>query len=433
MYGLDDIKNAKGLHIAHLNVRSIMNKWDAFKAQFNQSNVHILGISESWLNDKIPSSLLTLSNDYTLLRNDRNWNDLRGNHTKKGGGVGLFVNTRLNFCDKIHENLNCSSKDLECQWVNIKQPNSKQIIIGNIYRPPQGNIDNFIEGLELRLSNFNLDRLELFLMGDFNIDMLKKNSNDCRKLIDLIKPLGLRCLIKETTRPSTNRNSCIDQIITNSDTINMSGVIDINLSDHLLIHCNRKKMKLPKTKCNFIGRSYRNYTIEEFQRTIRDANWEPFENSITVTEKWDVFENIIKDNIDRMCPLKHFKINQKKEPWITNELIEIIKDKDLLLKRARKRKDPELWKEAKRLRNQCTARLRNARAEFVKENLNNNLGDQKKFWKNIQEIIPSKKKSQKNSIKLIDKNTGQQVPEDKTTSFINDFFCKYRTKFSQKL
>ena len=86
-------------------------------------------------------------------------------------------------------------------------------------------------------------------------------------------------------------------------------------------------------------------------------------------------------NIDVMCPLKLFKIKQEKEPWISNQLIEIIKDKDSALKRAKKSKYPVLWMEAKRLRNNCTKRLRDARADFIKENLNKNQVNQKNSGK----------------------------------------------------
>ena len=123
MYELNDIQNAKGIHFAHLNVRSLMNKWDTFKVQFNNSNIHVLGLSETWLNDNIPSNLLKLSSDY--IRNDRKWSDNPENNVKKGGGVGLFINSKLDYCDLPYEKYNCSNKNIECQWVSIKQPHSK--------------------------------------------------------------------------------------------------------------------------------------------------------------------------------------------------------------------------------------------------------------------------------------------------------------------
>ena len=45
---------------------------------------------------------------------------------------------------------------------------------------------------------------------------------------------------------------------------------------------------------------------------------------------------IIADVLDYMCPLKDIKIKQTKEPWMSNEIIELIYDKNNLLKKAKK-------------------------------------------------------------------------------------------------
>ena len=62
MYGIIDIENKKGMHIAHLNIRSIVNKWDVFKQQFTDtcSNLHILSLSETWLHSQLPSNMFNL-------------------------------------------------------------------------------------------------------------------------------------------------------------------------------------------------------------------------------------------------------------------------------------------------------------------------------------------------------------------------------------
>ena len=83
MYDLNDIYTAKGIHLAHLNIRSLPNKWEVFKTQFMSSNLHILGVSETWLNDKLPSEMFKLSNEYSLIRNYRKWTDERTLETKK--------------------------------------------------------------------------------------------------------------------------------------------------------------------------------------------------------------------------------------------------------------------------------------------------------------------------------------------------------------
>ena len=190
-----------------------------------------------------------------------------------------------------------------------------------MYRPPQGDIDLFIDYLENVFDEIDLDSIELFLMGDFNIDFLDKKDGKCKKLLELIKPLGLRQLIKEPTRPTLNRSSCLDLFITNCDNISKSGVCDINISDHIPILLTRKRVKLPKKKCNFLGRSYRNYNKDLFQQNIINADWSDFNNSPTVTSKWNCLLTIIRECIDAMCPLKFFKIKQIKEPWISNNLL----------------------------------------------------------------------------------------------------------------
>ena len=57
--------------------------------------------------------------------------------------------------------------------------------------------------------------------------------------------------------------------------------------------------------------------------------------------------NKILEIADRMCPLKRYKVPQAKDPWITNEILEMIKDKDRLLRKAKKRKLAADWENAK--------------------------------------------------------------------------------------
>ena len=92
-------------------------------------------------------------------------------------------------------------------------------------------------------------------MGDFNIDMCDKKNQSTKKLIEITKSYGLRQLIKHPTRYSSDKDSILDLIFTNSDFISNSGVCDINLSDHQMVLAMRKKIKITKTKCRFTGRS----------------------------------------------------------------------------------------------------------------------------------------------------------------------------------
>ena len=106
MYGLDEIKNSKGMHMAHINVRSLMSKWEHFKTTFKNSNLHVLGVSETWLNGNLTNQLFELSSNYIFYRNDRSWTDDNNATIKKGGGVGLFMNSDILSSDTDYAHLN---------------------------------------------------------------------------------------------------------------------------------------------------------------------------------------------------------------------------------------------------------------------------------------------------------------------------------------
>ena len=420
----------KGMHVAQLNTRSMVNKWDVIKAQFVNSNLHIISFTETWLHEKLPSGFFNLSNDYDFIRQDRGWSEPNSNIIKKGGGVGTYIRNSLNYSENTHKHLNRNSRNIESQWISILQKPNKTILLCNTYRPPQGNIERFLEIIEENLNDIDLTKVELILMGDLNIDVLDKKNPATKKLLDIIKQYGLKQLIKEPTRYAEAKHSCIDLFITNSDIISRSGVTNVHLSDHQMILLTRKKMKMKRKSCDFIGRSYRNYNKEDFQRKLQESSWNEFNTTNDVSEKWSYLINKISLEIEKTCPLKKFKIKQIKEPWPSPDLIELIKDKDKALKTAKKEKDPNLWKEAKRIRNNCTRRLRQARADYISENLNNNAGDQKKFWRNIQGLIPNKG-TKTSDINLIDQISKSEIPYDETASFINDFFVDIGPSLAQ--
>ena len=166
---------------------------------------------------------------------------------------------------------------------------------------------------------------------------LKKNNVKNKKFITTLKQFGLKQLIDEPTRYSIEKNSGIDLIFTNSDIISKSGVANVNLSDHQMILLTRKKAKSIKQRCSFVGRSYRHYNKEIFQEQIENANWHEFEESRNPIRMWEIMKTNIEGIIDTMCPLKTFRINQIKQPWITSPLIELIKDKDKALKKRKKK------------------------------------------------------------------------------------------------
>ena len=66
---------------------------------------------------------------------------------------------------------------------------------------------------------------------------------------------------------------------------------------------------------------------------------------------WHYIYKRILGYIDPMCSIKSFRVYDAREPWITNEALESIKDKDRLLKKAKRTGKSEDLDEARLARN----------------------------------------------------------------------------------
>ena len=271
----------------------------------------------------------------------------------------------------------------------------------------------------------------MFLLGDFNIDLKDRASPMCRELDSTTAFWGLKALIKEDTRLGQSngvlRGSCIDNIFTNSEVIIDSGVLNWNFSDHLVVVAKRKRVRSKHEKVAFKGRSYRNYAKEDLQEELLQYDWDQLYILEAPNQCWDCIEGRIRSYLDRTCPIKSFRINGVREPWVTNEILEEIKDKDASLRVARRTGLAQDWIRAKADRNRVGRLVEQAKAEFLKEQQEELAGDPKKFWRLVKTIVPGKK-SKSGNISLVEKGVAGQTGQEKevkaadTADFINDFF-----------
>lgn len=85
------------------------------------------------------------------------------------------------------------------------------MIVNAIYRPPAGNIDEFMKLLDHTvfdaLADFGGDSI---LMGHLNIDYIRNSNTQIKKLRAVTGKLGMSQYIKSDTRITHNHSSKID-------------------------------------------------------------------------------------------------------------------------------------------------------------------------------------------------------------------------------
>ena len=197
-----------------------------------------------------------------------------------------------------------------------------------------------------------------------------------------------------------------------------------------MIFITKKKCKSPKRQCTFSGRSYRDYNKNTFQQAIQNLVWNDFYNSSSPDEAWELFETKIRSVLNQMCPIKTIRINKVKENWITNEILELIHDKDYFLRKAKETNNEDDWNIARRLRNRVINLVRYSKADYIKSNLETYKDDAKKYWRTIKSVLPDGKNNANNVIKLKDE-TGKDVENCRTAEFINQFFVSIGPKLAK--
>ena len=226
-----NVFNNRGFHFIHLNINSLLSKIEELRFIAKSTNAAVIGISESKLDASVLEQEISIDN-YKILRCDRN---------RHGGGVACYIRNDLNY--NILSVFPCEIKNI---FFEILLPNSKPVIVGTIYRPPSQN--NFLELLNSNMNKMNSVDNEIYILGDFNINLFlngsyileKKNilnsksiPSDVKSYHEFCTYFGLKQLIKVPTRTTTSSSTIIDHILASyPKRVTQCGVIDISLSDH---------------------------------------------------------------------------------------------------------------------------------------------------------------------------------------------------------
>ena len=123
-----------------------------------------IGISETWFASETDTNIYFIPG-YDLISNNRK--------NKRGGGVAIYIPSQLDY--QVCHELNTMTEHLEAVFIEIYISGRKNVVIGVIYRPPQGNFIHFMNEMQSILENPVLTGKPLFLMGDYNVNLLQCN------------------------------------------------------------------------------------------------------------------------------------------------------------------------------------------------------------------------------------------------------------------
>ncbi len=307
------------------------------------------------------------------------------------GGTGIYVKETYNTVERT--DLNVQKDDYESVWIEIINSKSKNIVCGCIYRHPRANLEEFNEYMNKTLVTLSRENKDTFIAGDFNIDLLKlEKNNSYQDFYNLMTSYSFLPQIVHPTRVTNSSATVIDNIYSNCSEISQnSGNILIKISEHFsqFVAVNRKKPDFKK--CNIFQRDYSSYDTRAFRDDVSIQRWN---NEFTdVDDQFNDFYWRLEGCVDRHAPLK--KLNRKdlklkSKPWITPEIIRLIKERNNLFKRKKRQPSNENVNRLYNLfRNRINRELKKSKKVYYTKYFEENKNNIKKTWEGIKSIINS--------------------------------------------
>ena len=293
---------------------------------------------------------------------------------------------------------NNNIEEFEILFIEILNKN-KNIIIGVVYRHPKGsNTTEFLNELNNILQKIGKEKKKVIIMGDFNIDLLKVDCHSqTESFLDImLKNFFLPHITQPTRFNEKGSYTLIDNIFSNDIfSENDSGNLLPHLSDHLpnftIFKDKVERHHSKKLFCDFssldlteFSNDFENMNILTKLKTMKDTN-----------TMYHFFHTGLSLLLDMHAPLRtktKTEIKQSKKPWVSENLLKTIAEKNRLYTCFLKRRDTDALSRYKILRNEINHTIRRKKYEYYKNFFEKNRNNVKKCWRGINEILERKRK-----------------------------------------
>lgn len=249
------------------------------------------------------------------------------------GGVGMYINEKLAYT--VIEKT--SEKAFQALWIEILVPNRKNIICGVLYRQ-HNSPESFLTYLDDTFERLSSSGKPIYIIGDFNIDLLKAEScNYAHNFLLSLQSYSFMPLIDKPTRVYSNSATLIDNILSNNLTdLQLSGNIISDISDHFSQFC--IMLTDPYKESLNVKNKFRDYTCFSEVKFLADLSNIKWMETLSATNSnvdklFSTFYNKLNQVVNTHAPFKPVskrKLRRLSKPWITKGIRTSIKIKNRL-------------------------------------------------------------------------------------------------------
>ena len=329
-------------------------------------------------------------------------------------------------------------ENVESLFIEIELTGSKNVIVGVIYRPPGQDVKEFNDFTNVLLSKIVHNDKPVYIMGDFNINLLNEDvhapTND---FINIMSSHSLYPSITKPTRITPNSATLIDNIFTNSNTYQTSGIIVADVSDHLpvFISTDLKVYRKKNDQVDTEVRQLKDRNIKHFKSELRKVDWEIECSGDDVNKVYGNFITKFNYLYNKCCPTSTRKIrhqrNEIKSPWLSYGLLKCIRRKNRLYRKFICKPTDANKESYKKYRNKLNTTLRLAKQNYFSNLLEKEKNNMRNTWKVLNSIIRPNSHI-KCSEKFVSENEIYTCPNEIASKF-NQYFANIGPKLASTI
>ena len=304
--------NQKDLRVLHLNIRGLKGK----QTELNNllvclNSPEIIILNETWLKEGDIKRISIPSYKYEGVPR----------LNKKGGGVGFLIRSDLQYRNR--HDLEPIEKNPSCKQCYIEIKNNRDnILVVSMYRPPNTNINDFLETFRYQMGKINNMKCECIIGLDHNLDLLKQARHPkTQEFLECILDQNLLPTITKPTRISKISATLIDNILLSKklQPVFESLIIIDDLSDHLPCLVTLRNFQQIDNKNFTMKRIINNKAIDKIKVDLSHVDWNHLLNDKSASDSFKAFHNEIMSLINKHAPEKLIKERPKKTntPWMT--------------------------------------------------------------------------------------------------------------------
>ena len=207
----------------------------------------------------------------------------------------------------------------------------KNIVIGVIHRIPNTNMMDFDATMANALEQLRMENKLLYLMGDYNIDLLNSEKHDLtNEFVDVLYCNEFLPLISRPTRITSTSATLIDNIFTNNhDDLNCSlnGILVADISDHFpIVHINCS-FSVEETVSCLVTRVYNERNKQKFLQAISAVDC----NIPNTLNSFNHFHSMSISLRDQWFPKNEIKKKySNRKQWLSDFLRNSVRNKNKL-------------------------------------------------------------------------------------------------------